>query len=143
MKKTLPKKKIRTAVKNYPLLKRTIIKTEIARQLKQQRKPFHKITTTQKIAAKNIKTSKDTKTIPRAKEFVKTGIPGFDALLDQGIPKGTSVLIAGGTGTGKTIFCLQTLFNVAQNGEKCLYLSFEESEERLKKHMDDCCLFLE
>ncbi len=70
-------------------------------------------------------------------EYTGTGIAGFDLLLEKGIPKGTSVLIAGGTGVGKTIFCLQTLYNAAKKGEKCLYLSFEESEERLKKHMDD------
>lgn len=137
MKKMLPKQKHRTTLKNNRSKKWSIHKREIARQLKQQRKPFHKITAKQKIAAKDTKSSKNTKIIPRAEEFVKTGIPGFDALLDQGIPKGTSVLIAGGTGTGKTIFCLQTLFNAAKNGEKCLYLSFEESEQRLQKHLDD------
>lgn len=131
MKKTLPKKKLRTTRKNHPPQKKSIIKTEIARQLKQQRKPFHKIVSKLKIAAK------DTKAVPTKKEFVKTGILGFDTLLDQGIPKGTSVLVAGGTGTGKTIFCLQTLFNAAKKGEKCLYLSFEESEQRLQKHMED------
>lgn len=129
MKKTAPAKKLRTALKNHPPQKRSIIKPEIARQIKQQRKPFHKIVSKLKIAAKGIKA------VPSATEFVKTGILGFDALLDQGIPKGTSVLVAGGTGTGKTIFCLQTLFNTAKKGEKCLYLSFEESEERLKDHM--------
>lgn len=77
------------------------------------------------------------KSLKGAGGFVLTGIPGFDALLDQGIPKGTSVLVAGGTGTGKTIFLLQTLFNNAKNGGKCLYLSFEESEQRLQKHLDD------
>lgn len=82
-----------------------------------------------------INKTKKKKKAPSSDEYILTGIPGFDALLDQGIPKGTSVLVAGGTGTGKTIFCLQTLFNAAKKGEKCLYLSFEESEERLKKHM--------
>lgn len=134
MKKTAPKKKLGATRKNPPSQKRFIIKPEIARQIKQQRKPFHKI------VSKSTKLSKDSKTVliaARSQEFVKTGILGFDALLDQGIPKGTSVLIAGGTGTGKTIFCLQTLFNAAKNGKKCLYLSFEESEERLQKHMID------
>ena len=67
--------------------------------------------------------------------FIKTGIEGFDKLLENGIPKGSAVLIAGGTGSGKTIFCLQTLANAAISGEKCLYMSFEESEERLINHM--------
>jgi len=113
MKKILPKKRMRTAPK-----------------LKKQRPPFQKRVSFARF-------SKDTKKAQRAEEFVKTGIAGVDMLLDKGIPKGTSVLVAGGTGTGKTIFCLQTLFNAAKKGKKCLYLSFEESEQRLKKHLDD------
>jgi circadian clock protein KaiC len=69
--------------------------------------------------------------------FIKTGISGFDKLLEKGIPKGSAVLIAGGAGSGKTIMCLQILANAAKNGKKCLYMSFEESENRLRKHMDD------
>jgi KaiC/GvpD/RAD55 family RecA-like ATPase len=70
-------------------------------------------------------------------DWVKTGVPGFDDLFEKGIPKGSSVLVAGGPGSGKTIFCLQTLSYAASKGEKCLYMSFEESEERLKAHMRD------
>ena len=69
-------------------------------------------------------------------EWVKTGVPGFDDLIDEGgIPKGANILISGGPGTGKTIFCLQTLYSAARNGHTCLYITFEESPERLKKHM--------
>ncbi|MCJ7816256.1 MAG: AAA family ATPase [Candidatus Aenigmarchaeota archaeon] len=71
------------------------------------------------------------------KEYIKTGIKGFDGLFERGIPKGNSVLIAGGTGSGKTIMCLQILAEAARKGEKCLYMSFEESEERLRRHMKD------
>src|SRR3989338_10769629 len=69
--------------------------------------------------------------------FLFTDVPGFDALLEQGIPKGSSVVVAGGAGSGKTIFCLQTLYSRAMKGEKCLYMSFEESEEKLIRHMQD------
>jgi len=69
------------------------------------------------------------------KDFVFTGVTGFDDLLVQGIPQGTSTIIAGGAGSGKTIFCLQTLIYHASHGEKCLYMSFEEPESRLIKHM--------
>ena len=69
--------------------------------------------------------------------FLFTDVPGFDALLEQGIPKGSSVVVAGGAGSGKTIFCLQTLYSRALKGEKCLYMSFEESEEKLIRHMQD------
>lgn len=71
------------------------------------------------------------------KERVKTGVPGFDALFSKGIPQGCSVLVAGGAGSGKTIFCLQTLINKAREGKKCYYMSFEESEDRLIQHMEE------
>lgn len=69
--------------------------------------------------------------------FIQTGISGFDALVDKGIPRGSSVLISGGPGVGKTLFCLQMLSYSAKIGKKCLYLSLEEPESRLKEHMDD------
>jgi KaiC/GvpD/RAD55 family RecA-like ATPase len=71
-----------------------------------------------------------------SKGYVKTDIPGFDKLFEAGIPKGSSVLVAGGAGSGKTIFCLQVLFNKAKEGKKCFYMSFEESESRLMEHMN-------
>jgi len=70
-------------------------------------------------------------------EFIETGVPGFDELLDDGIPKGTTLLVAGGAGSGKTIFCLQTVVHHAAKGKKCLVMSFEESEKRLISHMED------
>jgi circadian clock protein KaiC len=73
----------------------------------------------------------------KEREFIKTGIEGFDKLFKHGIPKGSAVLIAGGAGSGKTIMCLQILANAARAGEKCLYLTFEESEKKLKEHMEN------
>jgi circadian clock protein KaiC len=72
-----------------------------------------------------------------SKNHIKTGIPGFDALFTKGIPRGCSVLVAGGAGSGKTILCLQTLINKAKEGKKCIYMSFEESEQRLIGHMEE------
>lgn len=69
-------------------------------------------------------------------EFIKTFIPGFDGLIEKGIPVGSSVLVEGGPGSGKTIFCLSLLKNMCEKGKKVLYMSFEEREERLKKHME-------
>jgi hemerythrin-like metal-binding protein len=71
------------------------------------------------------------------KKYIFTGIEGFDGLLGSGIPQGSSVIIAGGAGSGKTIFCLQTLVSKAKEGKKCLYLTLEENEERLVSHMQD------
>jgi KaiC/GvpD/RAD55 family RecA-like ATPase len=69
-------------------------------------------------------------------ETIKSGITGFDELINGGgIPTGTNILVSGGPGTGKTIFCFQILYNAACDGHKCLYITFEEPEERLREHM--------
>jgi KaiC/GvpD/RAD55 family RecA-like ATPase len=73
----------------------------------------------------------------KKRDYMKTGIKGLDELFEHGIPKGVSVLVAGGTGSGKTILCLQILANAAREGRKCLFMSFEESEDRLREHMED------
>ena len=72
-----------------------------------------------------------------SKKYVLTGIPGFDDLFEEGIPKGANVILVGGTGCGKTIFSLQMLNYHATQGKKCLFMSFEETEERLIEHMED------
>ncbi|MBI2085611.1 MAG: AAA family ATPase [Candidatus Aenigmarchaeota archaeon] len=84
---------------------------------------------------KNIKKAA-VKTAP-VEKWMKTGIQGFDDLLEKGIPAGSAILLSGGAGSGKTIFALQILNYAASKGEKCLYISFEESEKNLKKHMKD------
>lgn len=71
--------------------------------------------------------------------FIKTGIKGFDALFekDMGLPNGKAVLVEGGPGSGKTLFCLATLNELCKQGKKGLYMSFEESEEQLIAHMEE------
>ncbi|RLJ02593.1 MAG: hypothetical protein DRP10_00835 [Candidatus Aenigmatarchaeota archaeon] len=73
--------------------------------------------------------------IDSKEKFFKSGIKGLDELLGKGIPVGSSVLVEGGPGSGKTIFCLQIVNNTCLRGKKALYMSFEEPEERLKEHM--------
>lgn len=72
-----------------------------------------------------------------AEGYLFTGIPGFDALLEKGIPLGAAVLLAGGAGSGKTIFGLQMAAYHVNRGAKVLYMSFEESEERLITHLEN------
>jgi KaiC/GvpD/RAD55 family RecA-like ATPase len=50
------------------------------------------------------------------KVFFETGVEGFDSIFNRGIPEGAQVLMAGGAGSGKTIFCLQTLVHQARQG---------------------------
>jgi circadian clock protein KaiC len=54
---------------------------------------------------------------------VKTDIEGFDALLGGGIPKGSTLLISGPPGSGKTVMALQYTFNQARKGERVLFVS--------------------
>jgi KaiC/GvpD/RAD55 family RecA-like ATPase len=71
------------------------------------------------------------------KEYIWTGIKGMDALFDDGIISGNAIIIAGGTGTGKTILTLQIMHEALKKGEKCLYMTLEESEGKLISHMRD------
>lgn len=67
--------------------------------------------------------------------YLATGLPGLDKLFQHGIPTGSTVLISGGAGSGKTNLCLQMLMHHANQGKNCYYMGFEESEERLIQHM--------
>lgn len=62
-------------------------------------------------------------------ERVETGIPGFDKLIEGGLVKGSTNLIAGNSGTGKTLFCMQYLWNGLQKGENGVYITLEQKPE--------------
>ncbi|HIH16252.1 MAG TPA: AAA family ATPase [Candidatus Diapherotrites archaeon] len=65
-------------------------------------------------------------------ERTQTGIPGFDALCNGGIPKGSLIVLSGDPGSGKTIFCLQFLHNgVVDFNEPGVYISLEETKEEI------------
>jgi KaiC/GvpD/RAD55 family RecA-like ATPase len=60
----------------------------------------------------------------------KTGISGFDKLVDGGFPKGSVVLICGTPGTAKSIFSMQFSYNGSKMyDETSMYVSFEQSKE--------------
>jgi len=62
----------------------------------------------------------------------QTGISKLDSLLGDGIPRGSSLLIGGVAGTGKTVLLLEFIYRGALAGEKGILFSFEETEERLR-----------
>ena len=68
----------------------------------------------------------------RSKQRMTFGIPKLDEMLGGGLPKGTSTLIAGQTGTGKTTLSLHWLLNGVLHGEKCLLVSFEENPKLIE-----------
>lgn len=65
-------------------------------------------------------------------ERIESGIPGFDGVIGGGFVKGSVNLIAGSTGTCKTIFCTQFIWHGLQKGERGLYMSLEESAEDIR-----------
>ncbi|MHC1709772.1 MAG: KaiC domain-containing protein [Methanomassiliicoccales archaeon] len=64
-------------------------------------------------------------------EKVKTGLDGLDEMLFGGIPKGSTVVVMGSFGTGKTTFGLQFLNQGLAEGEKGIYISLEEDRESI------------
>jgi len=69
-------------------------------------------------------------------ERVSSGVPALDAMLDgKGYYRGSSVLISGTAGTGKTSLAAHFAQESARRGERCLYLAFEESPQQLMRNM--------
>ena len=57
-----------------------------------------------------------------------TGIEGFDDVCHGGLPIGRSTLISGTSGTGKTVFSLNFLYNgIREYNEPGIFVTFEES----------------
>ena len=69
-------------------------------------------------------------------ERISTGIPALDALIEGGIPKGFTVLVAGSPGTGKTILTTHFLYDGLLKGEGALYVSFSESKNQFYENFD-------
>jgi circadian clock protein KaiC len=64
-----------------------------------------------------------------------TGIEALDNILEGGIPRGNSVLLAGSVGTGKTTLALEFLIHGAERGERSLFLSATEPTTKLVENM--------
>lgn len=67
---------------------------------------------------------------------VPTGINGLDELMEGGFPAGRTVLVSGACGTGKTIFCMQYLFNGAKKfSEPGIYVTLDERPDLVRQDM--------
>jgi len=64
-----------------------------------------------------------------------TGIEGLDNILGGGIPRGSTVLVAGSVGTGKTTLSLEFLLRGAERGERSLFLSVTEASDKLVQNL--------
>jgi circadian clock protein KaiC len=69
-------------------------------------------------------------------EAVPTGVSGLDAMLGQGgYYRGSSVLVSGGSGSGKTILATHFADAVCRRGGRCLYFGFEESPDQIVRNV--------
>ncbi|HEV7506567.1 MAG TPA: circadian clock protein KaiC [Thermoanaerobaculia bacterium] len=77
-------------------------------------------------------------------ERVSTGIPALDDMLGgQGYFRGSSLLISGGAGTGKTSLACHFVAAACGRGERCIYFAFEESQAQIVRNMRSLGLDLE
>lgn len=64
-----------------------------------------------------------------------TFIPGMDDLIEGGFPRGRTMLVSGGTGTGKTIYAMQFIYNGAKKGEAGIYVTLDERADLIRQDM--------
>lgn len=77
-------------------------------------------------------------------ERIATGIPRLDAMLGgQGFFRGSSILLTGTSGTGKTIISANFAQAAAKRGERVLFFSFEESPNQIIRNVHSIGLRLE
>lgn len=77
-------------------------------------------------------------------ERISSGVPRLDTMLGgKGFYRGTTVLVSGTAGTGKTSLASHFVDAACRRGEHCLYLSFEESPGQLIRNMQSIGLNLE
>ncbi len=67
---------------------------------------------------------------------VATGVTGLDTLTHGGLPEGRSTLIAGKSGSGKTVVGLQIASNLARRGVTTIIVAVEESPVDLQDSGD-------
>jgi len=81
---------------------------------------------------------------PASTERVSTGIPRLDNMLGgQGVYRGSSILVSGTAGTGKTSIAAYFADAACRRGERALYFAFEEAPNQIMRNMRSIGLDLE
>jgi circadian clock protein KaiC len=69
-------------------------------------------------------------------ERISSGVPDLDEMLEgKGYFRGSSVLITGTAGSGKTTLAASFVDAACRRGERCLYIDFEESRDQVARNM--------
>jgi len=73
---------------------------------------------------------------PVSSQRVSTGVPKLDAMFEgKGFYRGSTILISGTAGTGKTSLAATFADAACRRGERCLYFAFEESPSQIIRNM--------
>jgi len=81
---------------------------------------------------------------PASRERISSGVERLDTMLGgQGFYRGSSVLISGTAGTGKSSLAAHFADATCRRGEQCLYIAMEESPEQILRNMRSIGLDLE
>ena len=74
---------------------------------------------------------------------IATGVPKLDAMLEgKGFYRGSTILVSGTAGTGKTSLAATFALAACMRGERCLYFAFEESPSQIIRNMNSIGLDL-
>ena len=76
-------------------------------------------------------------TLPRLVPTMNTraafGLEKLDGAIGGGIPGGDSTLLIGPSGVGKTLIALRFVASGLEQGERCLHISFQETEQQVRE----------
>jgi circadian clock protein KaiC len=72
-----------------------------------------------------------------SKERISSGVPTLDEMFEgKGFYKGTTILISGTAGTGKSSLLSSFVNEICSNGGKALYIALEESKNQIIRNMN-------
>jgi circadian clock protein KaiC len=73
---------------------------------------------------------------PASRSRVSSGIPALDQMLGgRGFFRGSSILVSGSAGTGKSSIAAKFAVTICARGGNCLYFAFEESPDQIARNM--------
>ncbi len=78
-----------------------------------------------------------------SRERVSTGIPQLDEMLGGGYYRGSSVLVSGTAGSGKSSIAAHFVAAACRRGERAVYFAFEESQDQVVRNMASIGIDLE
>lgn len=77
-------------------------------------------------------------------DVISSGVPGLDAMLGRhGFYRGSSVLVSGSAGTGKSTLGASFVDAACSRGERCLFFAFEESPAQIIRNMASVGILLQ